>query len=431
LVFSFSVYRFSLIQLPEIIEDSGVNWHKVFAKVPPISQRRIAIHVKPAAERALRQGHPWLFEEGIKRQSFEGNAGDLAVVFDRQDKFLAIGLYDPASVIRVRVLQHHQSATINAEWFANRVRDAVAIRQPLLETDTNGYRLIYGENDRFPGLVVDRYAETLVVKVYSVAWWPHLAQVLDQLVQLQPCERVVLRMSRNLQQSETFGLYDGQVILGDALSDDVLFRENGLQFSASVIDGHKTGFFFDQRDSRARVRQLAAGCQAMLDVFAYTGGFSVYAAAGGARRVVSLDISRPALREAQRNMSLNRDIAGVEHEIIVGDAFKELTRLYRSNRQFDLVVIDPPSFAKQQTEVEKALAAYRDLAELGVDLVRAGGVLMLGSCSSRVSAEVFYSTVLNQLQGRVQMIDQNEHGLDHPVKFPEGAYLKNLYMRVI
>ena len=281
------------------------------------SEKRIAMHVTRAAERALRDGHPWLFADSIRKQSHEGASGDLAVIFDAKRRFLAIGLYDPDSPIRVRVLQHHQQATIDGDWFTERIRAAAQIRAPLLDQDTDGYRLVHGENDGLPGLVIDRYADTLVVKVYTSAWLPHLRDVVAALKIVLPHERIVFRASRNI----------GPLFDDDAPRDPVIFRENGLLFAADVVRGHKTGFFFDQRENRERVRALAAG-RRVLDVFAYSGGFSVYAAAGGASHVTSLDVSAPALDAAVENFRLN-DLR-VDHRVLVGDAFDTTQGLHQA-----------------------------------------------------------------------------------------------------
>ena len=228
--------------------------------LPKPSERRIAIHVTPAAERALRAGHPWVFDRAIRSQSHEGRPGDLAVVFDAKRRFLAIGLYDPGSPIRVRVLQAREPAAIDRAWFAARLRAAADIRRPLALTGTDGCRLVHGENDGLPGLIVDRYAATLVLKLYSAAWLPHLAAVLAGLETLQtasqlPFERVVLRYSRNLEALlAPHGFTDGQVLAGPALDGPVVFQENGLRFAADLAHGHKTGFFFDQRENREQPR---------------------------------------------------------------------------------------------------------------------------------------------------------------------------------
>ena len=404
-----------------------------FHQIPRPSDRRIALHVQPAAERALRAGHPWLYDQAIRKQSHAGASGDLAVIFDRKGRFLAIGLYDPDSSIRVRVLQHGAAAPINAEWFEARLRAAAGRRDPLPAQGTTGYRLVHGENDGLPGLVIDRYAETLVLKLYTAAWLPHLRDVLPGLQRVQPFDRLVLRVSRRLVPlTEPYGLSDGQTLIGTAPSGPVRFDENGLRFAADVTVGHKTGFFFDQRDNRAHVRSLSSG-RSTLDVFAYSGGFSVYAAAGGAVSVMSVDASAPALEAAAANFALNRDRAPVraaQHTVRVGDAFEELQQLSAEGQRFDLIIVDPPSFAKRAVEVRGALALYARLTRLALSVLSADGVLVMSSCSSRVSPDAFFDAVLRAAAdaGRpLRELRRTGHALDHPIGFPEGEYLKCLF----
>jgi 23S rRNA (cytosine1962-C5)-methyltransferase len=309
-------------------------------------------------------------------------------------------------------LQHHQQATINHDWFIEKIRAAASIRAPLLQTDTDGYRLIHGENDGLPGLVVDRYADTLVMKLYSAAWIPHLADVIPALEEVQPHQRLVIRASRSIDLPP----------MGDAPSEPIIFQENGLRFAADVVHGHKTGFFFDQRDNRARVRALADG-RRVLDVFAYSGGFSVYAAAGGASHVTSLDVSAPALDAAVQNMKLNK--LRVDHRTLVMDAFAGMESLHQQKERFDMVVVDPPSFANKSADVRRALASYDRLARLAVSLLAPAGILVMASCSSHVSADDFFRTVTRA--AHLEEIERTGHALDHPIGFPEGAYLKCLY----
>lgn len=404
------------------------------AHLPKPAERRIALHVSREAERALRSGHPWLFDNSIERQSHEGKPGDLAVVFDQKRRFLAVGLYDPTSPLRLRVLQQGTPATIDQAWLLAKVQLAAQRRASLRHSDTTGYRLIHGENDGLPGLVVDRYAETLVIKLYTVAWLPYLADLVVVLHTVQPAQRLVLRLSRGLQKTPEYlyGLTDGMVITGAALEGPVVFLENGLRFEADPIRGQKTGFFLDQRDNRARVEGLADG-KRVLNVFAYNGGFSLYAARGGAKQVASLDISRPALVAAERNFALNGDnpkLAAAEHQLLVGDAFSLLVQMGHAGRRFDLVIIDPPAFAKQQSEVERALAAYAQLTRLGLGVLQAGGTLVLASCSSRVTTADFVATTTAAAADRgrpLRVFAQTAHALDHPIGFPEGAYLKCLF----
>jgi 23S rRNA (cytosine1962-C5)-methyltransferase len=413
-----------------------------FDLLPRPSGKRIAMHVTPAAERALRGGHPWVFEQAIRSQSHTGQSGDLAVIFDSRRRFLAIGLYDPHSPLRVRVLQHHRPAAIDRAWFAERLRAAAAMRASLEETNTDGYRLVHGENDGLPGLVLDRYASTLVLKLYTSAWLPHLADIIDGLQSVLSYERLVLRFSRNLDaHMAQVGLSNGQVVSGAAFTGPVIFQENGLRFAADVVHGHKTGFFFDQRDNRAHVRALSAG-RHVLDVFAYSGGFSVYAAAGGAAAVTSVDISAPALEAAASNFALNGDelhvkanpgVKRAEHKTVVADAFECLQHFHDTGQTFDMLIVDPPSFAKSTAEIERALAAYTRLTRLATQLLRAGGVLAMASCSSRVTADVFFDTVTQAARtaGRpLTEIRRTGHALDHPIGFREGEYLKCLFASV-
>jgi len=404
------------------------------SQIPGPSTKRIALRVSSPAERVLRQGHPWIFDQAISEQSHVGAPGDLAVIFDARRRFLAIGLYDPTSSIRVRILQHRQPGTINAHWFQEVVAKAAHLRKSLQESDTDGYRLIHGENDGLPGLIVDRYAETLVLKLYTPAWIPHLKEFCSALAQVNPAERLILRLNRSLQKQTDllFGLTDGMTLSGPTPEGPLLFRENGLVFESDPIHGQKTGFFLDQRDNRARVERLSRS-RSVLNVFAYTGGFSVYAARGGARQVVSVDLSAPALEAAIRNMKHNQyipAIADVSHEIIAKDAFEALTDMHSQKRLFDLVIIDPPMFAQKQTQIEAALSAHRRLTRLGLAVLRPGGTLVQASCSSRVDAETFFDSIYHaagESNRKLTEIERTGHALDHPVGFKEGAYLKCLF----
>ncbi len=395
---------------------------------------RLALHLTPAAERAVRQGHPWVYENGIRKQKGNGRSGDLAILYDRKNRFLAVGLYDPHGPIRVRVLHQGSPATIDAAWWLAQLAKAAQRRQPLLTEQTNGYRLVHGENDGFPGLIIDRYADTYVIKLYTTAWIPHLQEVGAALTAVSHPNRLILRLNRSTASlpDELYGLQDGLLLQGPPLTAPVLFQENGLWFAADVIAGQKTGFFLDQRDNRARVETMAAG-KSVLNVFAYSGGFSLYAARGGATSVASLDLSKPALEAAVYNFTLNMAhpaVAAARHELIQGDAFVHMAELHRNGRSFDLIIIDPPSFAKKQAEVERALGAYARLVQLGLALLRPGGALVMASCSSRLSADQFFRLVHETARGEkrpLQEISRTTHALDHPITFPEGAYLKCLF----
>lgn len=401
------------------------------SQLPTSANKNISVKVKPAAERAIRQGHPWIFEDAITKQSHDGHAGDLVVIYDkRKNKFLAVGLYDPDSPIRIKILQANQPARINQQWFVEQFKHAQKIRQPLIASGITGYRLVYGESDHFPGLIIDRYADTLVMKIYSAMWFPHLRDILSALQETINFERLVLRLSRSVD-AQKLGLYDGQVLIGDAITEPIQFVENGITLSADVIHGHKTGFFFDQRDNRQRVRKLADG-RRVLDVFSYVGAFSVYALAGGATHVIALDISHPAMDALAENVQLN-NLSMENVEPMVADAFDGMDYLAKHNRQFDLVIVDPPSFAKSQAEVDRALSSYKRLVQLALPLVAPDGILLMASCSSRVKPDVFFNLILNtanQSGYGLDIIETTSHALDHPIGFPEAEYLKAMFVRV-
>ena len=403
--------------------------------LPTVSDRRLAVRITGDAERQVRGGHPWVFDGSIESISHEGSAGDLAVVFDRRRKFMAIGLYDPMSPIRIRVLHAGKPRQIDEEFWLEVLAAALDLRQSLLDDDaTSGYRLLNGESDGFPGLVADRYDDVLVLKLYTAAWIPHLRVIVDLLADLVGVRSVVLRLSRALQQAPPAGLRDGAPLLGVSPTSPVRFLENGLRFEADVVAGQKTGHFLDQRDNRALVGGLAEGAR-VLDVFSCTGGFSVHAAAGGAREVVSVDQSRPALDGAVRNMGLNHHLATVaacRHRVIAGDAFTAMERMSAAGERFDIVVIDPPSFAPRQRDVARALAAYARLTRLGLDLVNDGDWFVQSSCSARIDAETFEVNVSESASSvGVELLDTivTGHPIDHPVTFPEGAYLKAVFGR--
>ncbi len=407
---------------------------ELLARIPPPSGRRLALRITPAAQRALRQGHPWLFEQAISDQRQQGQPGDLAVIFDDQRRFLAIGLFDPTSVIRVRILHHGAPAAIGQAWFAAQLAAAAARRADLPAQGTTGYRLVHGENDGLPGLVIDRYDAILVLKLYTAAWIPHLPTVLAALAEVMTAQGVVLRLSRELlrQPALLYGLADGMTIAGHLPNAAVRFRENRLCFEADVLRGQKTGFFFDQRENRAAVAGLAAG-RRTLNVFAYTGGFSLYAASGGAPEVLSLDISAPALAAAARNFELNQQlpaVAAATHTVLAADAFDALAELQKNGQRFDLVIVDPPALAKQEREIEGAMRAYRRLTRLSLDVLAPAGTLVIASCSSRVSAADFFAAVEQtaaEVNRPLRIIARTGHAVDHPIGFAEGAYLKCLF----
>jgi len=396
---------------------------------------RLRLRVTATAEQILRSGHPWLFADSIREQNRPGAAGELAVIFDRHDRFLAIGLFDPDSPLRVRVLHAGKPVTLDDAWWQQRLRSALERRRDLFDERTTGYRWINGESDGWPGLVLDRYGATLVLKLYTAAWLPRLGEVTALIrAALQP-EQFVLRLSRNIRElaREKFELLDGSLLQGEKLVACPIFFETGLGFEADVVRGQKTGFFLDQRENRRRVETLAAGAD-VLNAFSFSGGCSLYAARGGAKSVTDLDLSAHALEAGRRNFALNQAdpaVAGCPRTAVQADAFAWLEE--NSAARFDLIILDPPSLAKREAERTGAIQAYGRLATNGLRALRPGGVLVAASCSAHVSATQFFAAVRDSARraGRgFTEIETTGHAPDHPATFPEAHYLKCLYLRV-
>jgi 23S rRNA (cytosine1962-C5)-methyltransferase len=397
----------------------------------------LRLRITAAAETAVRSGHPWVFSDSILDLNRAGQTGELAVIYDRKDRFLAVGLFDPDSPIRVRILHAGKPQTIDRAWWQARLMQAIARRRDLFDAQTTGYRLIHGESDGWPGLVLDRYDTTLVLKLYTAAWLPRLDDMLALLKENIPGERIVLRLSRNIQSvaEERFQRRDGEVIFSQSAESEfgapVIFLESGLRFEADVLRGQKTGFFLDQRENRREVETLARG-RRVLNAFSFSGGFSVYAARGGATAVTDLDISAHALAAAKRNFALNQNFPGVaacRHDTAQGDAFDWLAT---SKANFDLVVLDPPSLAKRATEQAGALRAYERLATLGLERLAPAGILVAGSCSAHVPAEEFFEIVRRAAakSGRkFAELKTLRHPPDHPATFKEAEYLKVIYLK--
>lgn len=379
----------------------------------------------------MRSGHPWVFSESVRDLNREGQPGELAVIYSRDDRFLAVGLYDPASPLRVRILHQGKPAVIDAAWWRDNLHRALARRDGMFDADTTGYRLINGESDGWPGLVLDRYGDTLVLKLYSAVWLPRLQEVVDLITAALAPAGLVLRLSRNITPAaqRDYGIAEG-VIHGQS-PDTVLFLENGLRFEAEVRHGQKTGFFLDQRENRRRVGLLSAGAD-VLNTFSFSGGFSLYAARGRARRVTDLDISAHALAAGDRNFALNhhlRDVASCTRETIQADAFEWLAAGQR--HRYDLVIVDPPSLAKREADRAGAITAYERLFASAMKLVKRGGTLVAASCSAHVTAEEFHAAVDRAaLPYSAQHLWATGHASDHAVTFTEARYLKCTALRL-
>jgi 23S rRNA (cytosine1962-C5)-methyltransferase len=393
----------------------------------------LRIHITAAAEKQLRSGHPWLFAGSIREQNREGKAGEISAIYDRQDRFLGLGLFDPYSPIRVRLLHIGHTQALDEEWWRARLEMALELRGPLLEPGTTGYRWIHGESDGWPGLVLDRYDSTLVLKLYTVAWLPRLKELTSLIVQRLSPDRLVLRLSRNISSfaQEQFQRKDGDILHGTAPEKPVIFLESGLRFEANVLQGQKTGFFLDQRENRRQVQERAQG-RDVLNAFSFSGAFSVYAARGGARSVTDLDISSHALASAKHNFELNRSeplVGSCAQKTIQADAFEWLNG--KPGQTYGLIVLDPPSLARRQTERAGALRAYYKLVLAALKHVRRPGILFACSCSAHVPADEFFKMVRQAASDSKEVfsvLGTARHPLDHPATFKEAEYLKAIYL---
>jgi 23S rRNA (cytosine1962-C5)-methyltransferase len=365
-------------------------------------------------ERPVQAGHPWVYRDALPRHALE--TGEWVRV--EAGTAAAYGLYDAEGAIAVRLFS--RLALPDRSWFADRVREALDLRSGLEASGTDAYRLLHGEGDGLPGIVVDRYGRHAVLKVYSQgvrAALPPVVKALTSALDL-----------RGLSERHEAGL---ERVYGQLPPPEVTVSENGLRMLANLHEGQKTGLFLDQRDNRATVRRLASGRE-VLNLFSYNGGFSVSALAGGATRVVSVDQAEAALRDADRTVALNGfDVE--RHSSVAADVFDFLAG--GGTQRFGLVICDPPSLAHAKRSRHVALRAYRRLNASALARVSAGGLLATSSCTAQVSPEAFRQVVADaagEAGVRAQVVHEAGQPVDHPVPthFPEGRYLKFMVLRV-
>lgn len=408
-----------------------------------------ATKLSAAGEKSVRQEHPWVFENSISKLDEDFSSGDISIIYGKKsNKLIGVGLLDKESMIRLRMLSYGKGVKVDLDFFVQRMEEAYAQRVPLLKTDTTSFRLIFGENDQLPGCIIDVYEHAAVMKWYSLCWQPYLPLLAEAILSINPMleklgkktiKTIVLRLSRNASKSPYLheSLKDGLVIHGELENKVVVFREYGVLFSAHLIKGHKTGYFLDHRDNRRMVGAYAQN-KNVLDVFSYAGGFSVHALAGGASSVTSIDISKQALELASENAKLNGNFKN--HECLAGDAFEIMNKLIKDKKKFDLIVVDPPSFAKRADEIPSAINSYNRLISLALRLASKKAILVMASCTSRISSDEFFDimeSAVNKVRRSphsaiqsLKILDKTFHDIDHPVTFPEGAYLKTIYMEL-
>lgn len=386
------------------------------------------IILKPGREAALLRGHPWVFSGAIAKINGHPSDGDIVSAADSRGRALALGFFNSKTDISFRTLERNSERIIDGAFWKERVATAFRLRQKLINADTNAYRLINAEGDGCPGLIVDVYDHTLVLSISTAGMEKQRQGILAALIsQMKPAgiyEQSAGR-SRSLE-----GLPERKgFIYGDGRQSFVRVTENGFAFDVDIVGGQKTGFFLDQRVNREKLGALSGGAS-VLNCFCYTGAFSVYAAGGGAARVVSLDISKSACDAAVRHLSQN-GFSAQNHPVIEADVFEYLRNL---REDFDLIILDPPAFAKTRRDVPKASRGYKDINMQAMNHLVHGGMLATFSCSNAIDEDLFYKIVQGAARDagtQAQLLATLTAGPDHPLAFghPEGRYLKGLLLR--
>lgn len=382
--------------------------------------------LKPGREKSLKRRHPWIFSGGIARVEGKPQLGDTIEVCSADGAFLAVAAYSPESQIRARVWDW-KAGNIDAGFFAQRIARAAAVRRGF---DVSGVRLVHGESDGLPGVVADRFGDTVVVQLLSAGAERWRGAIADALAALPGVARVVERSDADVRTLEGLPPQSG-LLRGAAAQEPLVVTEHGLQYGIDAEHGHKTGFYLDQRDNRLMLRGMVKD-KTVLDCFCYCGGFALNALAGGASAVTAIDSSGPALAAAQANAQRNQLPAA---EWIESDVFQTLRKYRDAGRKFDVIVLDPPKFAPTAAHAEKAARAYKDINLIGFKLLNPGGALMTYSCSGGVSPDLFQKIIAGAAldAGVDARIECWLHAAaDHPValNFPEGEYLKGLLCRV-
>jgi 23S rRNA (cytosine1962-C5)-methyltransferase len=388
-----------------------------------------SLHLKAGREKSVKRRHPWIFSGAIERVDGEPASGETLLVKSAAGQPLAVAAWSPQSQIRARVWSFDSGTRVEKAFFESTLRKAIQLRRSLPAFQhSNALRLVHGESDGLPGLIVDRYADVLVAQFLSAGTEAWREAILDALAAETGCEAIFERSDAEVRALEGLPQRVG-FARGNREARRCPIVEHGLHFRVDVEGGQKTGFFLDQRENRQRIRSLAAGRE-VLDAFCYTGGFSVAALAGGAKHVTSVDSSAAALEVARENLAANAlDVARVE--FAATDVFAYQRQVRDRGRGFDLVVLDPPKFAPTAAQAKNAARAYKDINLMALKLLRPGGLLATFSCSGGVSAELFQSIVAGAAADAgvdAKILERFGAAADHPValSFPDGDYLKGL-----
>ncbi len=385
-------------------------------------------------EKSLLRRHPWVFSGAVTR--VEGNAasGETIDVCDFQGKWLARAAFSPQSQIRARVWTFDQQEAVDRDFFINRLQTAQQWRTWLAERDDlTGYRLIAGESDGMPGITIDRFQNFIVLQLLSAGAEYQRANLLAALQHCYPECSIYDRSDVAVRKKEGLPLAQG-LVLGDEPPALLPIREHGMQILVDIKEGHKTGFYLDQRDSRLAARRFSANAK-VLNCFSYTGAFAVSALMGGCEHVISVDTSQAALDVARQNVELNQLDLG-KAEFVRDDVFQLLRKYRDEGRRFDLIIMDPPKFVENKSQLAGACRGYKDINMLAMNLLNSGGILLSFSCSGLMPIELFQKILADAAidAGRdVQFIEQYRQAADHPViaSYPEGLYLKGFACRVV
>ena len=384
--------------------------------------------LKPGREKSLLRRHPWIFSGAIQQADPNIVPGSTVDLLSSDKQFLARASYSPHSQIRARVWTF-EDEVVDIDFFHKRIQTAIEMRRRLnVESQSNAYRLIYAESDYLPGLIVDRYGDILVLQSLTAGseYWKETFA--DLLIEETGLSTIYERSDADVRELEGLEPKVGP-LRGNHPQLPITINEHDLQFKVNLAQGHKTGFYLDQRANRLRVRELAKD-RDVLDCFCYTGGFTVNALAGGAKSVLSVDSSQAALGLCKENIVLN-DLPATRHSSLDGDVFQVLRKFRDENRSFDMIILDPPKFAPTSAHADKATRAYKDINLLAFKLLRPNGILVTFSCSGGVDSALFQKIVAGAALDagvEAQIIRHLSQASDHPVSlhFPEGAYLKGL-----
>lgn len=392
--------------------------------------------LKPGRDKPVRQGHPWIFSGAIGQLPSSAADGDLVNVYNADGGWLAQGYLNRASQIQVRILTWEEDERVDQPFWQRRIKAALAGRATLAASgETTVYRLIHGESDYLPGLIVDRYGDYLVMQVGTLGIERHKKLLATLLQQLTGCAGIIERSDLSARRQEGLAPAEG-LLLGQTPPPTLTVHENGLNFVVDLLQGQKGGFYADQRNNRQLVTRDCKG-KRVLNAFSYTGAFMIYALAAGASHVTNIDSSVEALTLGETNLRANGFDPDRQSESIAGDVFQVL-RDWRDDgiEPFDLIILDPPKFAQSNAHLDRALRGYKDINLLAMGLLKPGGKLATFSCSGLVSLDLFQKVVFGaavDADRKLQIQSWLHQAEDHPVAltFPEGEYLKGLLCRVV